>query len=164
MIAKKLSLPRVVTDRANNYYQQLRERRHIKGQFFKVNDKYNIFEVIGFLRQQTNACASACIFLACKQESASRTFGEIEKVSSSKQCHMKKCYKIIVEVLKPPLHVTTSEEYFPRFCSKLDFSSTEQRLAERIAREAVDVDGFTEHLPSSIAAAAAMYMAAKVIV
>ena len=70
---------------------------------------------------------------------------------------------IIVDVLNPTLHVTTSEEYFPRFCSKLDFSSTEQRLAERIAREAVDVDGFTEHLPSSIAAAA-MYMAAKVIV
>ncbi|XP_021545692.1 transcription initiation factor IIB isoform X2 [Neomonachus schauinslandi] len=61
-MADRINLPRNIVDRTNNLFKQVYEQKSLKG---RAND----------------AIASACLYIACRQEGVPRTFKEICAVS-----------------------------------------------------------------------------------
>lgn len=54
-MADRINLPKSIADRANNLFKQVHDGRNLKG---RAND----------------AIASACLYIACRQEGVPRTF------------------------------------------------------------------------------------------
>lgn len=54
-MADRINLPKTIVDRANNLFKQVHDGKNLKG---RAND----------------AIASACLYIACRQEGVPRTF------------------------------------------------------------------------------------------
>ena len=59
----RINLPKTITDRANSLFKMVHDGRNLKG---RANE----------------AIASACLYIACRQEGVPRTFKEIVAVST----------------------------------------------------------------------------------
>ena len=59
----RINLPKTITDRANTLFKMVHDGRNLKG---RANE----------------AIASACLYIACRQEGVPRTFKEIVAVST----------------------------------------------------------------------------------
>jgi transcription initiation factor TFIIB len=55
LMADRINLPKTIVDRANNLFKQVHDGKNLKG---RAND----------------AIASACLYIACRQEGVPRTF------------------------------------------------------------------------------------------
>ncbi|POS81611.1 hypothetical protein EPUL_005579, partial [Erysiphe pulchra] len=120
-MADRINLPRTIVDRANNLFKQVHDGRNLKG---RSND----------------AIASACLYIACRQEGVPRTFKEI------------------CAALETSVDLITTGDFMSRFCSNLGLPNMVQRAATHIARKAVELDIVPGRSPISVAAAA-IYMA-----
>ena len=71
----RINLPKTITDRANTLFKMVHDGRNLKG---RANE----------------AIASACLYIACRQEGVPRTFKEIVAVSTvSKKVKDLPCYR-----------------------------------------------------------------------
>ncbi|ELU17299.1 hypothetical protein CAPTEDRAFT_167658 [Capitella teleta] len=140
-MSDRLNLPRMIMDRANTLFKQVHEGKSLKG---RSND----------------AIASACLYIACRQEQVPRTFKEICAVSKISKKEIGRAFKLILKNLETSVELITTGDFMSRFCSNLGLPSVVQRAATHIARKAVDLDLVPGRSPISIAAAA-IYMASS---
>lgn len=140
-MAARINLPKTITDRANQLFKQVHNQRSLRG---RSND----------------AIASACLYIACRQEGVPRTFKEICAISKIPKKEIGRCFKLILRSLEENVEVITSEDFMSRFCSSLNLSSTIQKAATHIAKKAVDLDLVPGRSPVSVAAAA-IYLASQ---
>jgi transcription initiation factor TFIIB len=140
-MADRLNLPRMIVDRANVLFKQVHEGKSMKG---RSND----------------AIASACLYLACRQEQVPRTFKEICAVSKISKKEIGRVFKLILKTLETSVELITTGDFMSRFCSNLQLSNAIQKAATHIARKAVDQDLVPGRSPISVAAAA-IYMASQ---
>lgn len=141
-MADRINLPRTIVDRANNLFKQVHDGRNLKG---RSND----------------AIASACLYIACRQEGVPRTFKEICAVSKISKREIGRCFKLILKALETSVDLITTGDFMSRFCSNLGLPNMVQRAATHIARKAVELDIVPGRSPISVAAAA-IYMASQV--
>lgn len=140
-MASRINLPKTITDRSNQLFKQVHDQKSLKG---RSND----------------AIASACLYIACRQEGVPRTFKEICAISKIPKKEIGKCFKLILRSLEASVDIIQSEDFMSRFCSNLGLSSTIQRAATHIARKAVELDLVPGRSPVSVAAAA-IYLASQ---
>lgn len=143
-MADRINLPKTIVDRANNLFKQVHDGKNLKGHC-------------------SDAKASACVYIACRQEKVPRTFMEICAISKTSKKEIGRCFKLILKALKmeSSVDLVTTGDFMSRFCSTLGFSNSVQRAATHIAKTAVDLDIVAGRSPISVAAAA-IYMASQV--
>lgn len=143
-MADRINLPKTIVDRANNLFKQVHDGKNLKG---RAND----------------AIASACLYIACRQEGVPRTFKEICAVSKISKKEIGRCFKLILKALETSVDLITTGDFMSRFCSNLGLPNMVQRAATHIARKAVEIDIVPGRSPISVAAAA-IYMASQVCI
>ncbi|XP_063375994.1 transcription initiation factor IIB isoform X2 [Cydia fagiglandana] len=141
-MADRINLPKTIVDRANNLFKQVHDGKNLKG---RAND----------------AIASACLYIACRQEGVPRTFKEICAVSKISKKEIGRCFKLILKALETSVDLITTADFMSRFCSNLGLPNSVQRAATHIARKAGELDIVSGRSPISVAAAA-IYMASQV--
>ncbi|CAN9513462.1 unnamed protein product [Ophioblennius macclurei] len=141
-MANRINLPISIVDRTNNLFKLLYEQKSLKG-------------------KPTDAIASACLYVACRQEGVPRTFKEICAVSKFSKKEIGRCFKLIVKALEMSMELITTGDFMSRFCSNLDLSKQVERAATFIAGKAVELDLVPGRSPISVATAA-IYMASQV--
>lgn len=137
----RINLTKTITDRANLLFKQVHDGRTLKG---RSND----------------AIASACLYIACRQEGVPRTFKEICAISKVSKKEIGRCFKLILKALETSVDLITTGDFMSRFCSNLGLPPVVQRAATHIARKAVELDIVPGRSPISVAAAA-IYMASQ---
>ncbi|XP_064616587.1 transcription initiation factor IIB-like [Liolophura sinensis] len=140
-MADRLNLPKMIADRANTLFKQVHEGKTLKG---RSND----------------AIASACMYIACRQEGVPRTFKEICAVSKISKKDIGRVFKMILKTLETNVELITTGDFMSRFCSNLNLPTKVQKAATYIARKAVEMDLVPGRSPISVAAAA-IYMASQ---
>ncbi|CAN0341730.1 transcription initiation factor IIB [Petromyzon marinus] len=140
-MSDRINLPRNIVDRTNNLFKQVYEQKSLKG---RSND----------------AIASACLYIACRQEGVPRTFKEICAVSRISKKEIGRCFKLILKALETSVDLITTGDFMSRFCSNLGLPKAVQAAATHIARRAVELDLVPGRSPISVAAAA-IYMASQ---
>ncbi|XP_075151693.1 transcription factor IIB isoform X2 [Haematobia irritans] len=141
MMADRINLPKTIVDRANNLFKQVHDGKNLKG---RSND----------------AKASACLYIACRQEGVPRTFKEICAVSKISKKEIGRCFKLTLKALETSVDLITTADFMSRFCANLDLPNMVQRAATHIAKKAVEMDIVPGRSPISVAAAA-IYMASQ---
>ncbi|RWS32003.1 transcription initiation factor IIB-like isoform X1 [Leptotrombidium deliense] len=140
-MADRINLPKTIIDRANSLFKQVHDGKTLKG---RSND----------------AIASACLYIACRQEGVPRTFKEICAVSKVAKKEIGRCFKLILKALETSVDLITTGDFMSRFCSNLQLPASVQKAATHIARKAVELDIVPGRSPISVAAAA-IYMASQ---
>ncbi|KAK2179753.1 hypothetical protein NP493_474g04006 [Ridgeia piscesae] len=140
-MADRLNLPKMIADRGNMLFKQVHEGKSLKG---RSND----------------AIASACLYIACRQEGVPRTFKEICAVSKVSKKDIGRVFKLILKTLETSVELITTGDFMSRFCSNLALPTVVQKAATHIAKKAVDMDLVPGRSPISVAAAA-IYMASQ---
>lgn len=140
-MADRINLTKTITDRANLLFKQVHDGKTLKG---RSND----------------AIASACLYIACRQEGVPRTFKEICAISKVSKKEIGRCFKLILKALETSVDLITTGDFMSRFCSNLGLPAVVQRAATHIARKAVELDIVPGRSPISVAAAA-IYMASQ---
>ena len=142
-MADRINLTGSIVDAANKLFKQVHDGKNLKG---RSND----------------AIASACLYIACRQEGVPRTFKEICAVSKISKKEIGRCFKLIIKALETNLSLIKTGDFMSRFCANLGLPIVIQRAATRIAKKAVEFDIVAGRSPISVAAAA-IYMASQVI-
>ena len=93
-------LPKTIVDRANNLFKQVHDGKNLKG---RSND----------------AKASACLYIACRQEGVPRTFKEICAVSKISKKEIGRCFKLTLKALATSVDLITTADFMSRFCANL---------------------------------------------
>lgn len=127
----------------------------LTNQTFQVHDGKNL------KGRANDAIASACLYIACRQEGVPRTFKEICAVSKISKKEIGRCFKLILKALETSVDLITTADFMSRFCSNLGLPNSVQRAATHIARQAGELDIVSGRSPISVAAAA-IYMASQV--
>ncbi len=141
----RINLPRTICERAEVLFKKVHDGKNLRG---RSND----------------AIASACLYIACRQEGVPRTFKEIVAVSTVSKKEIGRCFKLILKAHDTNdterLKIITTSDFMNRFCGSLGLSREIQRAATTIAKRAVDLDLVPGRSPISVAAAA-IYMATQ---
>ncbi|XP_033208783.1 transcription initiation factor IIB-like [Belonocnema kinseyi] len=140
-MADRINLPKMIVDTANKLFKEVHDGKNLRG---RSND----------------AIASACLYIACRQEGVPRTFKEICAVSKISKKEIGRCFKLILKVLETSVDLITTGDFMSRFCANLGLPNAVQRAATRIAKKAVEFDIVPGRSPISVAAAA-IYMASQ---
>ncbi|CAG7722057.1 unnamed protein product, partial [Allacma fusca] len=107
------------------------------------------------------AIVTASLYWACRQENNPRTFNEICEATQESKKEIRRCCKLILNVLNIGINPITVEDFMPRFCTSLELPPEIQNAATEIARNAINMHLVLGRSPISVAAAA-IYMASKV--
>ena len=140
-MADRINLTKTITDRANVLFKMVSDGKNLKG---RSND----------------AIATACLYIACRQEGVPRTFKEIVAVSTVSKKEIGRCFKLILKAHDTSVELITTDDFMSRFCGTLSLPRNVQRAATTIAKKAVDLDIVPGRSPISVAAAA-IYMASQ---
>ena len=140
-MADRINLPRAIVDRANNLFKQLQDGSRLKG-------------------RSIDAKASACLYIACRQEGVPRTFKEICAVSKISKKEIGRCFKVILKAVEAPVDIIKTDDFMSRFCAGLDLPKLVQRAASHIAGKALELNIVSGRSPISVAAAA-IFMASQ---
>jgi len=137
----RINLPKTIKDRANALFKKVHDGRSLKG-------------------RSNEAIASACLYIACRQEGVPRTFKEIVAVNTVSKKEIARCFKLILKVHNTNVDVIQTEDFMNRFCGTLGLQREVQKAATHIAKQSVDLDIVPGRSPISVTAAA-IYMASQ---
>lgn len=99
-MADRINLPKTIVDRANKLFKQVHDGKNLRG---RSND----------------AKASACLYIACRQEGVPRTFKEICAVSKISKKEIGRCFKLTLKALATSVDLITTADFMSRFCANL---------------------------------------------
>ena len=106
------------------------------------------------------AIASACLYIACRQEGVPRTFKEIVAISTVSKKEIGRCFKLILKAHDTNVDIIQTGDFMDRFCAALGLPREVKKAATHIAKRSVDLDIVPGRSPISVAAAA-IYMASQ---
>jgi transcription initiation factor TFIIB len=109
-------------------------------------------------RTQNQSTATACVYVACREEHCPQTFKALTSVSKVDYKVMGQCCQYIVNALGVGWDEMTPEEAVQEFCLRSGFSPMIEMAAQQIARKAI----LMKLIPGNNAltcAAAAVYLA-----
>ncbi|XP_030611380.1 transcription initiation factor IIB-like isoform X1 [Archocentrus centrarchus] len=139
-MADRIHLVGIIVDRANRLVKRVYEQKILKG--------------------RVNAIASACLFIACREEGVPRSYKDICAVSELSMKEICRCVGLIMRGLQIVLDPIKAEDFTLRFSSNLGLPKEVQKAATFIARKAEELYLVPGRSPVSVAAAA-IYMASQ---
>lgn len=164
MVGKQKSLMmayKEIADMANRMGAEDSLIKKCKELYKKVDDR-------GALKGTSHsAIATACMYIACRQNKVTRTFKEICAISKEKRKKkIGRCYTKVCEELGIKLDTIDPNQYIPRWVEKLGFDETGEfsfkvRSLDAIASAAFNIDialGYTRHRCRPLAYFARMRM------
>jgi transcription initiation factor TFIIB len=92
VMANRIHLPKSIVDRSKELFKQVHEEKTLKG---RAND----------------AIASACLYIACRQDGVPRSFKEICAVSKYSKKEIGRCFKLIHKAMKSEMAVVDSKDF-----------------------------------------------------
>ncbi|XP_050072413.1 transcription initiation factor IIB-like [Anopheles maculipalpis] len=140
-MAERINAPKSIVNHAKNLFKRVQEVQELR-------------------HRSMDAKATACLYIACRQEVVPRTFKELCAVSSVSKKEIGRCFKLIVKTLATSLELITSNDFMSRFCTNLRLPMVVQQSATHIAQTAIKMDIVSGLSPISVAAAA-IYMASQ---
>ena len=99
-MGEAISLSRVVIDSAKQLFKKVQDNNLLKG-------------------KSSEASMAACIYIACKEHTADRTFKEICQVTKVPKKDIGRCFKILQPYLEQSAKISF-DAYITRFSSNLD--------------------------------------------
>lgn len=66
-----------------------------------------------------DAKASACLYIACRQDGVPRTLKEFTVISKSSKKEIGHCFKHILKALETSVDLITTADFMSRFCADL---------------------------------------------
>lgn len=129
----RASIPQTVADQAKIIYKSVLEKKLTRG-------------------KNTEAVIAACLHLACKHLKCARTFKEMSLICQIPKEEIGKAYKLIEKHFDKTALINT-DDIVERFCSHLNLTMAEQKLAVKISRRAMECGCVAGKSPVSIAAA-----------
>lgn len=69
--------------------------------------------------RSNDAKASACLYIACRQEGVPRTFKEICAISKISKKEIGRCFKLTLNALATSVDLITTADFMSRFCANL---------------------------------------------
>ncbi|KAJ2724834.1 transcription initiation factor IIB [Coemansia sp. Benny D115] len=133
------NMPRTTVDIAKQIYKKVEDDNLHKG---KSND----------------AVIAACIFIACRQDKAPRTFKEICALTKVDRKDIGRTFKFLKDKLGAYSGTTSSNDLIDRFCSNLSLDQETRRITKLLTETAKDMENISGKSPVSIASAC-IYMA-----
>jgi len=140
-ISDRINISKSIQDRAAENYKRVLDSKQLHG-------------------KKTEVQAAACLYIACREEDAPRTFKEICAASPVNVKEIERCYKPIVQCLQIKLKMVSGADYMPRFCGNLNLSHNVQMAATGIAKQAEKLNLLAGRNPTTLAEAA-IYMATE---
>lgn len=104
-MADRIHLPKGIVTRALDLLKQINDIDNLK-------------------TRALDARASACLYIACRQEKCPRTFKEVCAISNVSKKEIVRCFRLIVRYLPLTLRMTSSIDFLSRFCGKLGESKS----------------------------------------
>ncbi|KAJ2683732.1 transcription initiation factor IIB [Coemansia spiralis] len=136
-------IPKTIVDIAKQLYKKVDDNNLQRG---KNND----------------AIIAACIFLACRQDNAPRTFKEICALTKVDRKDIARVFKFLKSKLGANTGTTSSNDLIARFCSNLNLDQDTWRIARLLTEKAKDMEHISGKSPLSIASAC-IYMASHLV-
>ncbi|KAJ2129301.1 transcription initiation factor IIB, partial [Coemansia sp. RSA 678] len=136
-------IPKTIVDIAKQLYKKVEDEQLQRG---KSND----------------AIIAACIFLACRQDNAPRTFKEICALTKVDRKDIGRTFKFLKSKLGANTGTTSSNDLIARFCSNLNLSQETWRITKLLTEKAKEMEHISGKSPLSIASAC-IYMASHLI-
>ncbi|PIA17227.1 cyclin-like protein [Coemansia reversa NRRL 1564] len=136
-------IPKTIVDIAKQLYKKVEDDNLQRG---KNND----------------AIIAACIFLACRQDNAPRTFKEICALTKVDRKDIGRTFKFLKSKLGANTGTTSSNDLIARFCSNLNLDQETWRITKLLTEKAKDMENISGKSPLSIASAC-IYMASHLI-
>ncbi|KAJ1732651.1 transcription initiation factor IIB [Coemansia biformis] len=136
-------IPKTIVDIAKQLYKKVEDDNLQRG---KNND----------------AIIAACIFLACRQDNAPRTFKEICALTKVDRKDIGRTFKFLKSKLGANTGTTSSHDLIARFCSNLNLDQETWRITKLLTEKAKDMENISGKSPLSIASAC-IYMASHLI-
>ncbi|KAJ2299979.1 transcription initiation factor IIB, partial [Coemansia sp. RSA 2705] len=112
--------------------------------------------------RNNNAVMAVCIFLACRQGEAPRTFKEVCAVTKVGIREISRTLKVLKGKLSADSGLTSSKDLIERFCSNLKLDNEVWRVSRMLNETAADLDNITGKNPMSIASAC-IFMASQLV-
>lgn len=139
----RIGLPRLIADKAKQYYKLVDDSKTMKG-------------------KNSEGIVAACIYLACRQESVTRTYKEISALTMVPKKEIGKCFKQIQELLKNSsafsggrsMGTVSTEDFITRFCSHLRLGMDVQKAATAVLKKCSELGVTAGKSPISVASAA----------
>ena len=100
----------------------------------------NILLLHSLKGRANEAIASACLYIACRQEGVPRTFKEIVAVSTVSKKEIGRCFKLILKARDTNVDIIQTGDFMNRFCGSLGLPREVQKAATHIAKRSVDLD------------------------
>ncbi|KAJ2778381.1 transcription initiation factor IIB [Coemansia javaensis] len=136
-------IPKTIVDIAKQLYKRVEDDNLQRG---KNND----------------AIIAACIFLACRQDNAPRTFKEICALTKVDRKDIGRTFKFLKSKLGTNAGTTSSNDLVARFCSNLHLDQETWRITKMLTEKAKDMEHISGKSPLSIASAC-IYMASHLL-
>ncbi|KAL7671653.1 hypothetical protein ACOME3_006544 [Neoechinorhynchus agilis] len=133
-IAESLKIPRLITDQAKGILKRIKDAKPLRG-------------------RPEDAIVAACLYIACRQEKAPRTLKEICLVSSANTRDIGKCFKKILSLIDDNVGTVRSQDFIPRFCSRLNMKSEAQDIVRHLSKRVVQLELVDGRAPDTVAAA-----------
>lgn len=127
-MADRINLPKSIVDRANKLFKQVHDGNNLRG---RSND----------------AKATACLFIACRQEGVPRTFKEICAISKFSKKEIGRCFKLTLKALATSVETIKTGDFMSRFCAVLGMLTTPNTYTEYFF---VGTIANISHFPSAV--------------
>ncbi|PIA17226.1 transcription initiation factor IIB [Coemansia reversa NRRL 1564] len=137
------AIPKTIKDIAKQLFKKVADERLCKG-------------------RNNDATVAVCIFLACRQGHAPRTFKEICALTRVSLKEVTRTLKVIKGKLDTETGMTSSNDLIERFCSNLKLDYETRRIARILSENARNLGDTTGKSPLSVAGAC-IYMATQLI-
>lgn len=127
-MADLINLTKSIVDRANKLFKQVQDGNNLRG---RSND----------------AKATACLYIACRQEGVPRTFKEICAISKISKKQIGRCFKLTLKALATSVDAIKTDDFMSRFCAVLGMLTTPNSYTEYFF---VGIIVIISHIPNAV--------------
>lgn len=113
-MGEAISLSRVVVDSAKQLFKKVDENKLLKG-------------------KSVEASSAACIYIACREHSVSRTFKEVCALTNVSKKEIGRCFKLLQPHFENKPQISF-DSYISRFSSSLELSSDVRKATLAVFR------------------------------
>jgi len=131
----RINITTEIKEAANKLFKEVYESKQLRG---RSND----------------AISAACLYIACRQKQAPRTFKEIVAISRISKKDISKAFKLIVRNMETQVRTITTSDFVDRFCGKLELPFKLRQVAKTVAKNATEMNLVAGRSPLSVVAAA----------
>ncbi|EGF81045.1 hypothetical protein BATDEDRAFT_35027 [Batrachochytrium dendrobatidis JAM81] len=132
-MGERISLSKIVIDSAKQLFKKADDERLLKS-------------------KPTEAIIAACLYIACREHSVTRTFREICALSKVSKKEIGRCYKALQPNMEHPVQQISLDAYISRFSSSIDIKADVRKATVLVADRIVELGTLAGKSPITLVA------------